>query len=95
MTAGIVGAIVGALVVALGGVIVALINRRASPYDALAGRVVTLEGRVSGLESELAKRNRLLRRAVDYITHLLGWIALHAPDATPRPDPLPDDLTDI
>lgn len=80
------GALGSALIAGVVAYAVARGNRRASPYEALAGRVVTLESKVATLEGQiegLEKENTAYRfrvgRLVAHIDVLTGLLFKHAP----------------
>ena len=77
---GAVLAFLGTIAVAIGGYWTAKAGAKASPYSALADRVVKLEGRVETLE-----RDREHDRA--YIRTLLTWVGVHYPGAVPPKPP--------
>ena len=69
-----------------------ILARRASPYSALADRVVRLEERTDKLEAENEALDRQIRRERrenrGYIRQLLAALREHAP-GVPIPDPPP------
>ena len=90
----------------LGGVMVAFINRNASPYAELARRVVQLEksdeeksDRIDALEDQIDTLKRAdgswrtrVKRLLEHIDYLYAYITVHGQSDAPRPDELPDDL---
>lgn len=83
------GTAVTALVALASAVWVALIQRKAAPYPALADRVATLEKQVDSMRSRIYRLDTDLDVVVDALHEVAEW------DGTPPPPTIAQDALDV
>lgn len=67
--------LVGVVITSLAGLVIALLNRRASPYGELAKRVVALEERNVRQSARIDALERKERRHAEVLRHHAAWDA--------------------